>query len=162
MIKLITTGLLWFSALGAGLIAGVFFAFSTFIMTALGRSGQVHGILAMNSINSTILQSLFMPVFYGTTLTSIALAVIALSRWEGNRSMAVLAAATVYVLGMFVCTIVFNVPLNNALAAVDPASIEGETVWARYLSEWTFWNHVRTIAALGAAALFTFSLCTRA
>jgi uncharacterized membrane protein len=142
MSKLIVTGLLWFSALGAGLIAGLFFAFSTFIMTALGRSGQVHGIVAMNSINTTILRSLFMPLFYGTTLTSIALAVIALSRWEGGRSMALLVGAIVYVLGMFVCTIIFNVPLNNALAAVDPASSEGATVWARYLSEWTSWNHV--------------------
>jgi uncharacterized membrane protein len=162
MKTLIVTGLLWFSALGAGLIAGVFFAFSTFVMTALGRSGPVHGILAMNSINATILQSLFMPVFYGTTLTSIALAVAALTRWDGSRSMAVLAAATLYVLGMFVCTIVFNVPLNNALAAVDPASTGGAALWARFLNDWTFWNHVRTVAALGAAALFTFALCARA
>ena len=161
MNTLIVKCLLWFSALGAGLIAGVFFAFSTFIMKALGRSGQVHGIMAMNSINSTILQSLFMPVFYGTTLTSIALAVVALSRWDANRSTAVLVAATVYVLGMFVCTIVFNVPLNNALAAVEPASSEGADVWARFLNAWTFWNHVRTLAALGAAGLFTFALCAR-
>jgi len=162
MNTLIVKVLLWFSALGAGLIAGVFFAFSAFIMKALGRSGQVHGIIAMNSINSTILQSLFMPVFYGTTLTSIALAVVALSRWDANRSVPVLVAATVYVLGMFVCTIVFNVPLNNALAAVEPASTEGADVWARFLNAWTFWNHVRTFAALGAAGLFTFALCTRA
>jgi uncharacterized membrane protein len=158
MNTLIVTGLLWFSAIGAGLIAGVFFAFSTFVMTALGRSGQVHGILAMNSINSTILQSLFMPVFYGTTLTSAALAVVTLLRWDGSHSMAVLAAAILYVLGMFVCTIVFNVPLNDALALVDPASTDGAVVWTRFLNDWTFWNHVRTVAALGAAALFTFAL----
>jgi uncharacterized membrane protein len=162
MNTLIVTGLLWFSAIGAGLIAGVFFAFSTFVMTALGRSGQVPGILAMNSINSTILQSLFMPVFYGTTLTSAALAAVALSRWDGGRSMAVLAAAILYVLGMFVCTIVFNVPLNDALALVDPASTDGAAVWTRFLNDWTFWNHVRTVAALGAAALFTFALSARA
>jgi len=162
MSTIIVTGLLWFSAIGAGLIAGVFFAFSTFVMTALGRSGQVPGILAMNSINSTILQSLFMPVFYGTTLTSVALAVIAFSRWGGSRSMVVLAAAILYVLGMFVCTIVFNVPLNDALAVVDPASTDGAAVWTRFLSDWTFWNHVRTVAALGAAALFTFALSSRA
>lgn len=158
----IVNGLLWFSALGAGLIAGVFFAFSTFIMTALGRSGPAQGIVAMNSINTTILQSLFMPVFYGTTLTSVALAVVALSRWDESRSVAAFAGAILYVLGMFVCTVVYNVPLNNALAAVDPASTEGAAVWTRYLHEWTFWNHVRTVAALGAAALFTFTLCARA
>jgi len=162
MSKLIVTGLLWFSAIGAGLIAGVFFTFSTFVMTALGRSGPAHGIVAMNSINVTILQSLFMPVFYGTTLTSIALAVMAIARWDGSRSMILLAAATLYVLGMFVCTIVFNVPLNNALAAVDAASADGRVVWVRFLSDWTFWNHVRTVASLGATVLFTFMLSARA
>ena len=162
MSKLLVTSLLWFSAIGAGLIAGVFFTFSTFVMTALGRSGPANGIVAMNSINSTILQSLFMPVFYGTTLTSIALAVMAISRWDGSRSVVVLAAAALYVLGMFVCTIVFNVPLNNALAAVDPSSADGRVVWVRFLSDWTFWNHVRTVASLGAAILFTFMLSARA
>ncbi|WP_338017020.1 anthrone oxygenase family protein [Myxacorys almedinensis] len=46
-------------------------------------------------------------------------------------------------------------PLNDALASVKPDSPEGATLWARYLTDWTFWNHVRTIAALAAAALFT-------
>jgi uncharacterized membrane protein len=158
----IVSGLLWFSALGTALIGGVFFAFSTFIMTAFDRSGQVHGIVAMNSINSTILRSLFMPVFYGTTLTSIALAVLAIMRWGDGRALVVLVAGVVYVVGMFVCTIVFNVPLNNALAAVDPASSNGAAVWARFLKDWTFWNHVRTVASLVAAALFIFALRARA
>jgi uncharacterized membrane protein len=157
----IVTVLLWISAIGAGLIAGVFFAFSTFVMTALDRAGQVCGILVMNSINSTILQSMFMPVFYGTTLTSAALAVVALSSWDGNRSAVMLAAAVLYVLGMFMCTVVFNVPLNDALDAVDPVRPASAAMWTRFLNDWTFWNHVRTVAALGAASLFTFVLCAR-
>jgi uncharacterized membrane protein len=32
--------LLWFSIVGCGLLAGPYFAFSTFIMTALGRIDQ--------------------------------------------------------------------------------------------------------------------------
>jgi uncharacterized membrane protein len=163
MNSLIITGLLWCSAIGTGLIGGVYFAFSTFVMAALGRCGPAHGIVAMNSISSTILHSLFMPLFYGTTLTSTVLAAFALLRWDGSRSMAVLviAAAIVYVLGMFVCTVVFNVPLNDALAVVDPASREGALVWGRYLDSWTFWNHVRTVASLAAAVLFTFALRVR-
>lgn len=52
-------------------------------------------------------------------------------------------------------TIVCNVPRNNALAAVDPASAEGARVWAGYVTSWTAWNHVRTAAALAAAAALT-------
>ena len=78
MADLIVKLLLWFTAVGCGLIAGIYFAFSTFIMPALARIEPVHAVSAMNSINSTILRSLFMPLFFGTTLTSFILAVIAL------------------------------------------------------------------------------------
>lgn len=53
MRQILTSGLLWFSAVGCGLMAGVYFAFSTFIMTALGRLDQAAGIAAMNAIMST-------------------------------------------------------------------------------------------------------------
>jgi uncharacterized membrane protein len=85
MMQPLITGLLWFSAVGCGLLAGLYFAFSTFIMTALARIGQVPGIIAMNAINATIVQSLFMPLFLGTTLTSLALAILALARAQQAR-----------------------------------------------------------------------------
>lgn len=53
---------------------------------------------------------------------------------------------------------VFNVPLNDGLAVANPNSPEGANLWARYLTSWTFWNHIRAIAAFVAAALFTMAL----
>jgi uncharacterized membrane protein len=49
---------------------------------------------------------------------------------------------------------VFNVPRNDALAAVEPTRSDAASLWARYVSGWTAWNHVRTAAALGATASF--------
>ena len=49
----------------------------------------------------------------------------------------------------------FNVPRNDALEAVRPETAEAAALWARYLVEWTRWNHVRTLGALAAAVLFT-------
>ena len=132
MTQLFIVCTLWFGAIGCGLLAGVYFAFSTFIMTALGRIEQVHAVSAMNSINATILGSLFMPFFYGTTLASLILIITALVRRGEPGAMPMLAGGLVYVAGMFLCTIVFNVPLNNALAGVDPASEAAASVWARY------------------------------
>lgn len=158
MMQTFTTALLWFSAISCGLLAGLYFAFSTFIMTALGRIDQAAGISAMNAINTAILQSVFMPLFLGSTLASAALAALALLRWDQPGSAAMLAGGVTYVVGMFVFTIVFNVPLNNALAAVDPAGAASAEVWARYLKDWTFWNHVRTVASTAAFALFVAAL----
>lgn len=156
-----TTVLLWFSAIGCGLIAGLYFAFSTFIMSALGRIEPHAGIASMNSINVVIQRSLFMPLFLGTTLATLVMAVMALFQWNQPEALALFGGGVIYVVGMFVCTMVFNVPLNNALASVDPASANGADVWARYLRDWTFWNHVRTIASTAAMALFIYAISIR-
>ncbi|MGV6872214.1 anthrone oxygenase family protein [Pseudochelatococcus sp. B33] len=161
MVHAITTALLWFSAIGCGLIAGLYFAFSTFVMTALGRIEAQAGIAAMNAINAVIVRSPFMPLFFGTSLAGLVLVIVALFQWGEAGSFAMLAGGAIYVVGMFVCTMVFNVPLNNALAAVDPASVDGADVWARYLGDWTFWNHVRTIASTVATALFIHAIAVR-
>jgi uncharacterized membrane protein len=161
MRQFLTSGLLWFSAVGCGLLAGLYFAFSTFIMTALGRIDQAAGIAAMNAINSEIVRSLFMPFLLGTTLTSAALALLAIFRWGEAGAIAMLVGGVLYMLGMFVVTMLFNVPLNDALAAVDPSSPAAATLWTRYLSDWTFWNHVRTVASTAACALFIAAIAAR-
>jgi uncharacterized membrane protein len=161
MLQMLTTGLLWFSAVGCGLLAGLYFAFSAFIMTALGRIGQATGIAAMNAINVAIVQSLFMPVFLATTAASTALAVIALLRWGEPGAMAMAAGGVLYVLGMFVVTMIFNVPLNNALAAADPEGHAAASLWARFLTDWTVWNHVRTVLSTTACALFIAAIAAR-
>jgi uncharacterized membrane protein len=157
----LVTGLLWISAVGCGLMAGLYFAFSTFIMTAFGRIDQAAGIAAMNSINKVIVQSVFLPLFMGSTATCLLLAVLGLFRWNEPGALAMIAGGLLYVVGMFVVTMIFNVPLNNALATANPASPEGQTLWTRYLSDWTWWNHVRTVASTLAFGLFIAAIAAR-
>jgi uncharacterized membrane protein len=161
MRQLLTSGLLWFSAVGCGVLARVYFAFSTFVMASLARIAPAAGAAAMNAINVEIVRSLFMPLFLGTTLTGAALAVLAFFRWGEPGAIAMLAGGGIYVLGMFIVTMIFNVPLNNALAAVDPASAQAAELWARYLRDWTFWNHVRSISSTGACVLFVAAIAAR-
>jgi uncharacterized membrane protein len=144
--------------IGCGLTAGVFYAFSTFVMAALGRLPPEQGITAMQSINVTVINPWFFAVFFGTPVVCAILAVMALFRWSEPGSALVLAASLILIVGSLLVTVVFNVPLNNALAAAAPASSEGATLWARYLSEWTSWNHVRTAAPLIAMMLFIWAL----
>ena len=63
-----------------------------------------------------------------------------------------------YIVGTFLVTMRFNVPRNNALAALPAQPPEAATLWTTYLSTWTTWNHVRMLAALAAAAAFTLAL----
>ena len=145
-------------ALGAGLTAGIFYAFSTFVMAALARLPPPDGIAAMNAINVTVINPWFMAVFMGTPLLCAVVAILALLNWSAPGSAIILIAALLYVVSSFLVTIIFNVPLNNALAAVSPTSPEGAALWTRYLADWTFWNHVRTALPLVATALFIVGL----
>jgi uncharacterized membrane protein len=156
-----TTILLWLATLGSALIAGTFFAFSTFIMTSFSRIEPAHGIAAMNSINTTILGSAFIPVFVGTAVAGLVLGVLAVLNWGNAASFAMLAGAIVYVVGSFVCTMAFNVPLNDALAAVDANDPAALPLWSTYLVDWTFWNHVRTTASAAACVSFVLALVWR-
>jgi uncharacterized membrane protein len=90
----------------------------------------------------------------GTAGLCLILAIASFVGWSQPGSAYLLAGCVLYFAGCFLVTIAGNVPLNDALAAVAPTSDEGRRVWASYLSEWTFWNTVRTIASLAASAAF--------
>jgi uncharacterized membrane protein len=150
--------LTFLAALGAALVAGIFFAFSVFIMTALGRLPAQGGISAMQSINVVVLNPVFFAVFFGTAAIALVLAITALIAWSEPVAPYLLAGSLLYLVGTILVTMVFNVPLNNRLASIKPNSAEGAAVWTRYLSAWTAWNHVRTLASLAAAAAFIIAL----
>lgn len=150
--------LTFFAALGAGLIAGLFFAFSVSVMTALSRLPPAAGISAMQSINVAILNPVFFAAFFGTAAVSAILAIAAIIQWGASGAAYLLAGGLLYLVGGLLVTVVFNVPMNKALAAVGPDSVEGTTLWRRYLSNWTAWNHARTVACLAAAASFLIAL----
>lgn len=140
------------AALGAALMAGLYFAFSVAVMDALARIPPASGMAAMQSINVVILNPWFFLAFFGTAVLCAILAIMALLRWSEPGAALLLIACALYLVGNIAVTMIFNVPLNNALAAADPASADGAALWSRYLSTWTAWNHVRTLSCLAALA----------
>ncbi len=150
------------SALGSGLIGGLFFAFSVFVMTALGRLPPAGGISAMQSINVAVLNSVFFTAFFGTAALSALAVIAALIRWSEPGASYLLAGGLLYLIGTIVVTMACNVPLNNKLARVKPDGADGASLWQRYLSDWTAWNHVRTATSLAASASFIMALVRQA
>ena len=146
------------SALGCGLMAGFFFAFSICVMRALGAIAPERGISAMQSINVVVINPWFLTPFFGMALLSVLLIIVAGIRWQEPSAAYIAVGSLLYFLGTFLVTIFFNVPRNNALAAVEDKSTEGAAIWEDYLVTWTKWNHVRTIAALAGGAAFTIAL----
>lgn len=150
------------TALGCGLVAGVFFAFSTFVMKALAQLPPAQGIAAMQSVNVVVINPWFMVAFLGTAVACVVLAIYSFFAWHRPGALYLLVGGLLYVIGTFAVTMLFNVPRNDALAAIDPASADGASLWAAYVTGWTAWNHVRTAAALAAAAFLTAAIYLQA
>jgi uncharacterized membrane protein len=146
------------ATLGSALVAGVFFAFSTFIMKALGRVPPPAGISTMQAINVTVFTPWFMGALFGTGVLSLIMLIQALTSWDRPGAGLRFAGSLVYLVGCIGVTIAFNVPRNDRLAALSPEHPDSGDVWSAYLSSWTAWNHIRTVACFVAAALFAAAL----
>jgi uncharacterized membrane protein len=143
------------AAIGSGAVGGVFLAFSSFVMSALRRLPPAQGIAAMQAINVTAVTPVFMGALFGTAALAVAAAAATLDDDAGPYAT---AAALAYLAGVFALTIGFHVPRNTALSAVDASGAGAAAAWQRFAGPWTTGNHVRTAAALAAAAGFTVAL----
>lgn len=146
------------AALGSGLSAGVFFAFSAFVMKALARLAPAEGVAAMQSINKLAVSRAFMTALFATALACIALAGWAWADLTEPYAPYLLAGSGLYLVGVIVVTIAYHVPRNEALARVQPTSAEAASHWTRYLPRWTAWNHVRVAAATASAGALTVAI----
>lgn len=146
------------AAVGSGVLAGIYAAFSVAVMPGLNRVPPESGMQAMQAINERIQNPLFLLVFMGTPLVAIAVAVLGVIR-RGDASSAwgwgmLVAGCVLLVVGSLIVTMVANVPRNDALAALDPAAPGSAAAWASYLQDWTRWNHVRGVLSVFATACF--------
>jgi uncharacterized membrane protein len=142
------------SAIGSALAAGIFFAFSTFVMPALARLPHAQGIAAMQAINVAAVRPGLMLELFGTAAACIATGIVALTNWHSATGPFVLTGVALYLLGVIALTAGYHQPRNLRLAELDPSSAESPGHWRQYVAQWSVWNHVRTIAALLASAAF--------
>jgi uncharacterized membrane protein len=140
------------TAVGAGVVAGVFFAFSTFVMQGLQDLSPRDGLRAMQSVNRAAPSPLFMAALLGTAAACIGLGVWSLVDLDEPGAWYRVAGCGVYLVGIIV-TIAYHIPRNDALAAVDPDGAEAISRWSAYARAWTSWNHVRTLTSTAATAL---------
>jgi uncharacterized membrane protein len=139
--------------LGCGLIGGVFFTFSAFVMSGLNRLPARQAPAAMQSINVTAQHPPLMLALFGTAIVCGALIYRAIKTWGNQGAALLLAGAALYLIGAILVTVAINVPLNNQLAALSIASPATPAHWQHFLTSWTLANHARTVLSLAGAAL---------
>ncbi|MEU9914476.1 anthrone oxygenase family protein [Streptomyces sp. NPDC051001] len=144
--------------LGTGLVAGVFCAFSTFVMKGLAELPPAQGVAAMKAINVTALRPAFMLVFAGSAVLCAVIAVVTFVLWPDEGTVELLLGSALYLFGSFGVTMVANVPRNDTLMKLDAGTAEAAAYWPEYVREWTVWNHVRMVASGAAALVYVLAL----
>ncbi|MEU2388416.1 anthrone oxygenase family protein [Streptomyces sp. NPDC012461] len=144
--------------LGAALVAGVFCAFSAFVMKGLAALPAAQGVAAMRAVNVAAVTTAFMLLFLGSAVLCAVIAVVTVVVWPRAGGAELLVGSALYLSGAFGVTVAANVPRNEALARLDPGTPEAAAYWPGYVREWTRWNHVRTVASAGAALAYVLAL----
>ena len=140
------------TTVGSGLLAGVFFAFSAFVMGGLRRMPDASGATAMRSINVTAQRPPLMIALFGVSALCLVMIVRAIVTWSRPGAAWLLVGAILTIVGALGVTAAINVPLNNRLDA-------GTLTWSKFLAAWDPANHARTILCLaGCAALLVGAL----
>lgn len=146
------------TTLGSGLMAGLYFAFSTSVVTALSNISTSQGITAMQSINISILNRWFKSIFFGTALGSIILLGSSVLSWGEEGSISLMVGSVFYLMGSLLITMMYNVPLNNFLADIEPENEKSIHQWGTYKLKWLAWNHLRTLITFLAMLSFMINL----
>ena len=145
--------------LAYALVGGVFLAFSDFLMRSLAKTSGAGGVEAMQSINREVFRWVFMTLFIGLAPMSLFFGVYGAVWAPGAEGLPLAIAGGLYFFGCFALTVAGNVPMNNALAALDATSVEAGVYWREtYLPRWTMLNSLRATACCAAAAVLLFGL----
>ena len=157
----LATGLSAALTLGlTGAITGFFYAYTSSVMWGLDAIAPEQAIVAMQGINATVRNAVFAPAFFGTPVAALVTGFL-LARFSQRQAALLMVLATLtYIVGAFLPTLLVNVPMNEALAAVtspvDPQ--QAAQIWTAYAQRWTWWNTLRTLFSLASLLLVGLAL----
>ena len=149
------------AALGSGVVGGVLYGFSAFVMRGLDATPPGTAVAAMQEINRAAPRPPLTVPLLGTALLCVLLAVRAVRDLRGDDGGTapwwVLAGAALYLVA-FVITAAYHVPRNDALMSVDAAGTDAAAAWRDFAGTWVRMNHVRATAAIASSASFIVAL----
>jgi uncharacterized membrane protein len=151
------------AALLCSLVAGFLFAFAVVVMPGIRGLDDGSFIRAFQVMDRVIQnnQPLFVFVWVGSVLALLAAAVLGIWVLKGVDRLLIIATALVYLLGVQLPTATINIPLNNRLQRLDPATMDETTrrhVRDDFELRWNRWNAIRAAWASLTAILLVLLL----
>ena len=149
------------ATLSTGLMAGIFFTWTNAVKPGIGTLDDMTYMKAFQAMNRLILNRLFYIVFILPVLT------ISISTYMsfGSTKLYVfelfLLSTLLYMLGVFLITILGNIPLNELLENTDLEKIsltELSDLRGKIENKWNNFNLIRTVSSFISFLLLVICL----
>lgn len=145
------------------LVAGLVFTFAVVVMPGIRRLDNRGYIRAFQVMDAIIQESqpLFVIVWLGSIVTTLVAVVLGFLELSGPPLYLLVSAGALYLFTVQLPTMIVNVPLNNALQALDTSSMDEaslRTAREAFEPRWIRWNTVRTVTATVTSVLLLLVL----
>lgn len=149
---------LFIAVLLTGLSAGFFYAWEVSVIQGNKLVSDRSYLESMQNINRAIINPAFLLVFMGSMIMLVVSSYVQFRSGVSLSFWFLLTAAIVYLIGTFGVTIGGNVPLNDALDAININSLGAEEIKAFRMSYEAKWNSLHSIRTAFAVMAFGLSL----
>ena len=145
------------------LVSGLLFGFAVVVMPGVAKLSDRDFLLAFKHMDGIIQnnQPLFILVWVGSILSVLLSAILGTMDLSGQEAVLLWIGCGWYLLGVQLPTIVFNIPLNNTIQALEIDKLnESELTNSRvnFEAKWNRWNNIRTINGIIAVSTFLYLL----
>ena len=139
--------------LTCALVAGLVFGFAVVVMPGIAKLPDRDFLMAFKWMDAVIQnrQPLFMLVWVGSIVSVVSLLVLGTLQLRGIALYVMWFASGLYLCAVQGPTLRFNIPLNNAVQALELERLgDAELAQARaqFETPWNRWNRFRTVAAI--------------
>ena len=136
-------------------MAGLVFGFAAVVMPGINKLSDRDFLLAFKHMDEVIQnnQPVFMLVWTGSIVLVTGTLILGTLILSGGQIYLLWVASALYLLGVQLPTVRFNIPLNNTLQDLDIMGLsESELAKSRREFEmpWNRWNIFRTLNAIAA------------
>jgi uncharacterized membrane protein len=145
------TLLLIIATIFAGLMAGLFYAWSISVTPGIAQVNDNQYLSAFQAMNRAILNPAFLLPFMGQVILLILLSYLSYKSSSAAQFWYILSAMLLYCFGCMAVTIFGNIPLNNSLEILQLEKMSAQQ-WADFRlgfeQQWNRFNWIRTISTL--------------